>query len=197
MNLHSIMRTVASILLGIAYISCLLQWLWIAIVAVPPLVKTGAFDSFVQQTPPPKPVQQPVHQGTTPIGTLFVGIVTLLILIITVVVIIRLPKNIAKTGEKIVHQATDTVIPAVTHHKKLPEKKRKQLSGRIALLLQLVASLLPIGICLLLPSIGSLTTQIIVIVGIFFGIISLTSFTLAALIDLKFPTTRQIKKQMT
>lgn len=166
--------------------TCLLQWLWIAIVGVPPLLKTGAFDSFVQ-THAPQPVQPASHTELSPVTTVLVGIFTLIILIITVVIIIRIPRTIAQTGQKIVHQAADTVMPVVTHHKKLPAKKQRQLSGRLVILIQLIATVLPIGICFLLPPVGELTTQIIAIIGLLLGVISLTGFTLAGIINLKLP----------
>lgn len=184
--MHSVLRVVVSILLGVAYITCLLQWLWVAIVGVPPLLKTGAFDSFVQ-TPPPQPIPPATHIELSPIATALVGVFTLIILVITVVVIIRIPRTITRTGEKIVHQAADTVVPAVTHHKKLPAKKQRQLSERITIVIQLIITVLPIGICFLLPTVGELTTQIIAIVELFLGAISLAGFTLAGIINLKLP----------
>ena len=176
---------------GLAYTSLVLQWLWMLTIGLPPLIRSGALDSFVTS---------PVPNGTgtttvapiemSPLVLLFVGVTTLLVLILTVVVIIKTPRAIVNSGEKVVTQAANAVVPVVTHHHKLPEVKRRAVSRRVALALRLFATFVPAVVCLVLPSLDELTKQIIMTVALWLAIFSATGFIAAWLLEPKTPTSR-------
>lgn len=172
----------AKMLLAASYILLVLQWLWVLLIALPPLIKSGAFDGLNSPT-----VQTPVIQAQplapSPLVLTIVGLITLIILVVTVIVLIRLPKTIMHTGERVVHQAAEAVIPVLTHHKPLPAKKRRLLSRRVTLAVQLFAVLLPLVISFFLPSFDELTPRIITSIALFLAAISIVGFVTAWLIE--------------
>jgi hypothetical protein len=174
---------VANLLLAIAYIATVLNWLWLMIVALPRLIETGKFDLL---TTLPKPGPEIVHTdavASSPLVWVLVGVATLGILIMTIVVLIRLPRTIVQTGEKVVSEATETVLPVLTHHKPLPAKKKMVLSRRIMLSIQLIFSMLPFVVCLFLPAYHELTRQIILTLATWLSLIGLVGFGLSWLIS--------------
>lgn len=179
---HKVLRRASSLLAGIAYFSCLLQWSWLLIVGLPQLIKTGAFDGLVSA---PKPTAVPVatQSDLSPATLLFVGIITLAFLVFTAIVLIRLPRTIAKTGQRVVVQATEIVVPAVTHHKKIPAKKRRELSRRVTLLIQLSLTVLPFLLSLLLPPFGEINKPVILTMAGLLASVSFICFSLAWLLQ--------------
>jgi hypothetical protein len=177
-------RTIlANILLAVAYLALVLDWLWLAIVTLPRLIETGKLDFL---TTPPAPQPQIVPNDTvasSPLMWILVGIATLGVLVMTIVVLIRLPRAIVQTGQKVVAETAEAVIPALTHHKPLPATKKRVLSRRIMLAIQLTLSLLPLAVCLFLPAYHELTRQIIVTIAAWLSLVSLISFVLSWLVS--------------
>jgi hypothetical protein len=162
--------------LGIGYFSAVLQWLWVLLVALPPLIRSGAFDAL-QNTEAPGDVSMTIAPvEATPFLWLMVGLTTLMVLIVTVIVLIRVPRTIVGTSERIVQQATHVVVPTITHHKKLPASKQRAISRKVALSLRLVAAVLPFLICLFLPAYQELSREIILIISLWLAGISIASF---------------------
>jgi hypothetical protein len=172
----------ARILRGVAYVSTLLQWAWISILLLPPLIASGMLDVLFAPKNSEKFVQiNPIEPS--PLVWLFVCVVTAAILILTVFVFIRLPRTIARSGEKIVHQTSEAIIPTLTHHKTLPAKKRRELSRRLMLVIQLTASLLALLITLFTPQYEEITRQIVITLGLLLAGVSLSCFFAAWLIE--------------
>ena len=170
------LRTKATkILLGIGYISLIFEWLWVVVVGVPPLIKTGAFD--ILMAPADTSTTIPTEAvAISPFTTIAVGAITLILLAFTVVVLIRIPKAIVETGERIVHQAAEVVLPVVTHHKPLPAKKRRVLSMRVMRSIQISAVALPALISLILPANEELSRPIIITITLWLAALCLLSF---------------------
>lgn len=182
MSSRLIRRVLSVVLLGVAYIAAVLNWLWLMIAGLPRLIESGKIDLL---TAAPQPTPEIVHTdawASSPLIWLVVGVATLGILIMTVVVLIRLPRTIVETGQKVVDQTAEAILPALTHHKPLPEKKKKLLSRRLVLLIQLSLSLIPLLVCLFLPSYHELTRQIIVTLAAFLCLVSMVGFVLSWLI---------------
>ncbi len=179
---YKIVRGLSALLLGIAYFSCLLQWAWLLIVGLPQLIKTGVLDGLVN-TPTPQPVRTAASSDLSPATLAFVGIVTLVFLVITAIVLIRLPKAVTKTGQRAVGQATELVVPAVTHHKKIPAKKRRELSRRITLLIQIAVTILPFLLSLLLPPFGEINRPVILTMAGLLASVSFICFSISWLIQ--------------
>ena len=188
MSSRTFRTLLANTLLAVAYFALVLEWLWLAIVALPRLIETGKFDFL---TAPPTPQAQVVPNdavASSPLMWLVVGIATLGILIMTVVVLIRLPRAVVQTGQKVVTETAEAVIPVLTHHKPLPEKKKRLLSRRLMLIIQLVLSLLPLVVCLFLPPYHELTREIIITIALWLSAISAIGFMISWLVSPE-PTT--------
>ncbi len=170
-------------LLGVSYLAVILNWLWLALIALPRLIETGKFDLLTKVPEPTPEVVQPDAISSSPLMWVVVGIATLGILVMTVVVLIRMPRAIVRTGQKLVNETAEAVIPAVTHHKPLPAKKKLVLSRRIVLLVQLFISIVPLVVCLFLPAYHELTRQIILTIAAWLSAIGVVGFVLSWLIS--------------
>lgn len=174
---------ISKILLFTAYMTVILQWLWLTIIVIPPLIENGAFDGITlssSETAPSLAVEPIELSGPS---LWLIGGITAAILILTVVVLVRLPKTVLDTSEAIVHKTTDAVTPIVTHRAKLPEKKQRVVSRRVRLGLQLAASVVPFTICVFLPSVNGLTREIIITMALCMVIMSVACFVFAWLIE--------------
>lgn len=175
-------RTIISnLLLILAYAAMALQWLWLLLVGLPPLIKNGAFDVLMQAPAPPATIPAQPFEAS-PVVWLLVGVVTLVILAVTIIVLIRLPRTILQTGERIVRSTSEAIVPIVTHHQPLPAKKRWLISRRVRLMVQLALSLSPLIISLLLPAYEEITRQIIVIIALWLAATSISGFVIGWLI---------------
>jgi len=183
MSSRTFRTLIANLLLGVAYLAVILNWLWLSVIALPRLIETGKFDLLTKMPEPTPEVVQPDAVGASPLVWLVVGVATLGILIMTVVVLIRLPRFVVQTGQKLVNETAEAVIPAITHHKPLPAKKKRALSRRIMLGIQLTLSVLPLLACLFLPEYQELTRQIILTIAAWLSAIGVVSFVLSWLIS--------------
>ncbi len=172
-----------SVLLGGAYFTVVLQWLWVALIAVPPLIESGALDALTNPRPSETQAIQPdTIEMNGPIVWV-VGAVTVCMLALTIFILIKIPKTVLHAGDTIVHKTSDAVIPIVTNHATLPAKKRRELSRRLVLMIQLAASILPAIISVFLPAVDELTKEIIITMALCMVIISSVGFTLAWLVE--------------
>lgn len=135
--------TAANVFGTLGYFSVLLQWTWTLLLLCYPLLT--ADHSFLLPNTPAEPFH-PANDAVTssPITAVVAIAVTAFVLVTTVIVIARLPKQIGKRGAKLTHQTADTIIPIVTKHKPLPQKKRRMLSYRIILVAKVIFIILPI-----------------------------------------------------
>lgn len=182
MNRQRTLGTLSSVLTGLAYISCLFEWLWVSIVVLPPLIKSGALDWIIKIFAQHAQAEAPKIE-LNPFILALVGIITLFILVITAVVLIRLPKTIATTGQHTVDQVAELVMPAITHHKKLPAKKQRALSRRIRLIIQLSLAVLPLAVSFFVPPFDQISQLIIITIASWLAGISLLGFVIGWLVQ--------------
>lgn len=136
-------KTAANVFGTLGYFSLLLQWTWTLLLLCYPLLT--ADHSFLLPDTPTEPFH-PANDAVTssPITAVVAIAVTAFVLVTTVIVIARLPKQIGKRGAQLTHQTADTIIPIVTKHKALPQKKRRVLSYRIVLIAKAAFVILPV-----------------------------------------------------
>lgn len=182
----------AQLLLGFAYLSVAFQWLWVLALGLPPLIDAGFFDSFISPTKAPEPTVQPTLDSPPLAVTIAAGVTTILFLIITVIVLIKLPKAVSKTGEAIVHQTANAIVPVISHNKKIAATKKRVLTQRVVLLLRLTLVLLPLLLALFLPPIDTVSRQVVLTIAIWTAIIS--SLLLATSLLVK-PTTSRTRSR--
>lgn len=158
--------TAANVFGTLGYLSVLLQWTWTLLLLCYPLLM--ADHSFLLPDAPAEPFH-PTNDAVTssPITAVVAIAVTAFVLVTTVIVIARLPKQIGKRGAKLTHQTADTIIPIVTKHKPLPQKKRRVLSYRIILVAKIVFIALPvIGLIWVRPP-YPLTSAVVWAIGLY------------------------------
>lgn len=188
MTNQRIRRFFAQAFLVIAYLLVTLQWLWVFAVGLPPLIDAGMLDTFIPTEPvETKSVTHPVE--LSPVIAIVAGAVTLLFLALTIVVLIKLPKTISTTGDKIVQQSTNALIPVITHHKKLPAKKKRLISRRIRKGIQVLLLALPLAISFLIPPAQTITSQMIITLATWLACFSSISFIFSWLFEPN-PTSR-------
>jgi hypothetical protein len=190
MNRSRLQRIAARLFLSAGYLTGALGWLWALLVTVPSLIKSGALDSLMATSAPAEPVVATSPIETSPLAWVIIGAVTLVILAITVIILIRIPRTIVHSGEQLVNHTAKVVVPVIAHHKPLPAKRQRMLSRRVVLGLQLILSVVPLLISPFLPPYDELTTQIIMTVAACLTVAATVSFALAWLIEPKRPTSR-------
>jgi len=166
---------------GLGYISNVLQWLWAGIVFLPLLIENQTVrDILLPQNTTPRVAPESVAGSDISIITVAIGVaVTVIMLFITIVILVRLPKTIASATRKTTTAAARAVVPVITHHQKLPAKKAKILTARVAKYLKFASCLLAVAVVPLIYLFDtSLPHTVILFVALTLAIGSLIWFTL-------------------
>ena len=164
---------------GLGYISCLLQWLWLAALVLPSVLKNEHMQSWLAPPPTTAEPVAPMVDPSSLLMTIVAIIITLAILAITVVVLVRIPLAIAKAGKKVTTATSEVILPVITHHQKLPEAKKRTLSVVLVKCVKLALCLLPVaglGLLLFIPT--ELDPRLGIFVGLMFVIGSVVWFSL-------------------
>lgn len=135
--------TLTNTLGGFGYISLLLQWLWLVVLYGPTLADTPLREFLfprekIVTTPDPLFSFEPSFMVL-----FFSGVVTVLIIAMTLYVLIKTPSAVGKTGQKVTQSAAKSVLPVVTRHKPMEKKMRLRLTARFILLLKTGFIMLP------------------------------------------------------
>jgi len=125
---------------GLGYFSVLLQYLWLAVVFLPAILQNQTFKNIFLSTPIET---QPVHQTTlgaaqSPWVMVSVALITLIMIVVTIYLIVKIPKIIATSGTAMTKHAVDAAIPVVTHYKKVSAKRKKALTFRLSFAIKLM-----------------------------------------------------------
>lgn len=167
---------------ALGYLSCLLQWLWAAVVWLP-LVMNDNVKNLLVPDHPAYQLPMPAVSGPSPFLTILAVIVTVVIMLVTVIVLLRTPVAIAKTGQKVTRKSADALLPAITHHKPVTKKERRHLTVRLVKIAKLIFVLLPV--LLVFPAIVQhleLSYGIIMLTAGWLAICSVIWFTLQYLL---------------
>lgn len=128
------------------YLSCLLQWMWAILPYMPGIVRLAEILKGPEDTP--APVQEVAASGPPSLLLLIIAVVATAIIIgLTLYVLIKFPVTVAKSAQKMTQNASARIVPIVTRHAKLPEKKRRRLTARIVVYLKLIVCVLPVILC--------------------------------------------------
>ncbi|MNH58576.1 hypothetical protein D3C85_1114510 [compost metagenome] len=128
------------------YLSCLLQWMWATLPYMPGIVRLAEILQGPKNTP--APIQETTTSGPPSLLLLIIALVATAIVIgLTLYVLIKFPVTVAKSAQKMTQNASARIVPIVTHHAKLPEKKRRRLTARIVVYLKLTICVLPVILC--------------------------------------------------
>lgn len=160
----------------LGYMSAVFQWAWALLLLCYPLL-TDRPDFLLPNTPPP--AQSPgfdVAPAFSPIITIIAVAATLLVLVMTVVVLARLPRAVGKKAATLTKTAASAAIPIVTHHKKISKKQRKKLSYRLGLAVKALMITLPLGLLCFVNFSGTIPPLATWTVGLFCAALSLAYF---------------------
>ena len=119
---------------GLGYLGCAAQWLWVVLLYFSyiqrfiSLVTPVANVKIVEVVPV---IAQPVNPLMFVVGS----IILITMIAITIFVIVKMPSTIAKTGQKIVHKSTESVIPIILNIQNKKETKRNKLKLSFGLIL--------------------------------------------------------------
>lgn len=164
----------------LGYISIIFQWLWSFLILVYPVLI--AQPDFLFPADQPTFVQDNTAVAASPLVVAIALAATVVIMAITAVVLFRLPKTIGKKGAHITKSAASTVIPVVTHHKKLSKKKRIQLSYQIILGIKLLLIVAPLFALPFAQPIEQIGTEVIWAMALFCATCSTSYFLLQQII---------------
>ncbi len=134
------------------------------------------------------------EQTASPFMMVVAGIITVTMILISLVVLWRLPKKILKAGNTVSYGITESVLPIATHHKKLPKKKQLVLTKRIVLLVRLAFIVVPLVALVFSPTLKDLSSGLVWLVGASLATISIVSLMLEKLFLVVSVKTFQNKK---
>ncbi len=182
MNRQKIASAITNTLGALGYLFCLLQWLWTTALFLPIILNTDFIKQFVQEPTTPVPVTSQPGEISL-LGIIFVATVAVIMIITTIYIIIKIPSTIGKTGSKITHKTTDAALPILTRHKKLPQKKRLQLTARFLFITKMILCIIPFGIIFFVSNRSiSMSRDIVIVVGAVTAIFSIALFCLQAIL---------------
>lgn len=168
---HSKRALLANTFGTFGYITCILLWMWVAILYLPVILDNNQVKELLipagkQAAPAPAPV------ALSPVIIVFALAVTVVIMVVTVFVLLRLPVTIARTGKAVTTKAADSITPLVTHGRPLPPKEKRRLTVQLIKLIKLLLVIIPVAAALF---------STFVPLALPFGLIALVSAILAAL----------------
>lgn len=150
----------------LAYGTCLLQWLWLIILALPLLEESGLLELLVPSQPAPEPVQ-PAEPSEPSLLIMFIAItISTAILVLTVYVLAKLPAAIGKTGSKITRKSAELSVPVVTRHQPVPPKKKRIITARLVVAFKLLLTVLPLTCIFFVRDIDTLPVAFSVVLTI-------------------------------
>jgi len=165
---------------ALAYLFCLLQWLWTVALFLPLILKSDFMLQFTHPPVAPTPVvSQPADISLA--GIIFVAAVAVVMILLTIYIVIKIPAVVGKTGSKLTRKATAVALPLMTQHKALPKKRRLQLTARLLFITKIILCIIPFGILLFIDNKDNgITRDIVIIIGAVTALCSITLFCLQA-----------------
>ena len=179
--LHSTIKSALLNAIGaLAYLFCLLQWVWAAVLFLPGIMNSDFMKQFLQKPVTPPPVTS--QAADVPVaGIIFMAVFVVLMILATIYIIIKIPSVVGKTGSKITHKATDLTLPIVTNHKKLPAKKRLQLTARLLFIVKVLLCVIPFGILYVADTKSvDIPRDVVIVIGAVTALCSVVLFCLQA-----------------
>jgi len=165
-------KAVLNVIGSIAYVACLLQWLWMLLILLPSMVNSPLFKFFSPTMTAPKPVvQQPVAPtGEVPVFLTFIALVVGVAIVVGAiyVMLFKVPRSVARTGEKVTHTAATVISPIIIEHTHLPAKQRRTIPMLIIVVIKLTLVFLPLGLLLFAQGVSAaMSFDLIMLIGIF------------------------------
>lgn len=129
----------------LGYLWIIVEWTWIAALYLPLLIENESIKKLLLPDGSAEPKQAVVQSGEPSLLLTVVAVtITFFVVVGCVILLIRLPLKVAKSGHTVIQKTAVASIPIVTHHRKISPKKKKLLTARLIGWLKIVAVLLPL-----------------------------------------------------
>lgn len=157
---------------SISYIFTTLLWLWLALLVMPAVIDSGVIDLLMPDSQQPVVVQE---SPALPKGALVVvGIaITVVMVILTVVAIVRMPRDVARSGSKVTHVTTEKIVPVLLHKQKVTKKKKREYTARVLAYVRLAFIVVPMVAILFAPPMEDVDPAIGVIMGSILALVAI------------------------
>lgn len=126
----------------LGYVSLILQWAWSLLLLFYPQLE--ADNSFFLPDKTATTTMPTMSLTPTPLVTGMAILVAVLVITFSIIVVIKLPKSIGQQGKKITQSAATAAVPIITNHAKISEKKKRELSYRIATVIKCIFIITPL-----------------------------------------------------
>lgn len=141
---------------SIGYFFCSMQWVW-AFLLYFSLIKLFALSMVPENKSESLPIQPAIprpdvmvagNAGPDIFFIIFAGLITVVVISITIYVIIKMPSTIAKASNNIVSSAAENVTPIILQiqHKKDTKKNHLKLTPLLILMMKIILIIAPIGL---------------------------------------------------
>lgn len=190
---HTVKVNIVNMLGSFGYLFGFMQWFWAVILYISVIQAIAKFFSSSNNRVV-EPSSGLNFSLSGPIATIMLGIIVVTMVVLTVYVLVSLPKNIVKTSNKVVHKTAKTIAPVAlrAQHKHNTKKARIKITTQLVFVLKslliLIPFLLTIGSTLLETQ--SINYSIALIIGCVLATSSLilfaTQYVLAKLLGVNY-----------
>ena len=154
------------------YLSVILEWFWVFGLILYPYLNNLKLMPPSEATHPPEPLF-----AVNSTVALIIGIIAILFcLAIVIYAAYAIPRDVAKTSSQVAHNAAKTLVPTITHHKRLNKKEYKRLSYVTLNVLKFIAVIIPLLTILIFQPSSGLPANIIAILTTFFAACAILNF---------------------
>jgi len=133
---------------GLGYFSCAAQWFWVILLYFSYFRAIMTLMAPIADTDTTKIIETlpTVTQSINPLAFVVGSIIVITVIAVTIFVIIKMPSTIAKTGQKLVHKSSESILPiALRIQKKKETKKNKiKLNFSLILIIKILIIIIPI-----------------------------------------------------
>ncbi len=158
-----------------------MQWLWVAILLGPVALE----NNFIRDLIIPQQVTRQTFSPSVSVDAssiiqiIFGVVVTGIVLAVTAVILVRLPKTISNVGHAAVHNTATAALPMVTHHKKLSEPARQSMIKKLEKYIKFMLCVLPFGLVSVVYFVHvGVSSDIAILIGSLLAITSLVWFSI-------------------
>lgn len=132
---------------SLGYFFGFLEWFW-AVMLYFSVLK--AFTLFVSPSAD-RPIEQPINVSFTPpspIEGVIIAVITVVMVLVSTYVLIKMPSNMVKTSNKVVRKTTDSVAPLIMRAQHAPDTKkaRAKITAKLMVGIKLLLIVIPVGL---------------------------------------------------
>jgi hypothetical protein len=138
---------VVNIFGALGYFLCLLQWFWAAILYLS-IIQTVATITTPDATHQITQYPTPEITLSGPVLWTIVGIITILMVAITIYAFVKVPFGAVKASSKAVHRTAEAMAPAAikAQHKKDTKTLRMKITPQLVLIFKIILIAIPVGL---------------------------------------------------